>query len=117
VRTYHVYILASESRELYVGITNDLAKRVAQHRSAIDPQSYTTKHRIGRLVYCESTQDVLAAIKREKQIKSWTRRRRLDLIEQNEPKLGGPGSRRLASELRPLTQFTLSGVEGLGVTA
>jgi putative endonuclease len=85
MRAYHVYILASDSRELYVGITNDLFKRVAQHRSAIDPQGYTTKHRIGRLVYCESTQDVLAAIKREKQIKSWTRKRRLELIEQSNP--------------------------------
>jgi putative endonuclease len=84
-RSYYVYILASDSRELYVGITSDLYKRVAQHRSAIDPQSYTTKHRIRRLVYCESTQDVLAAIRREKQIKSWTRRRRLELIEQRNP--------------------------------
>jgi putative endonuclease len=85
MRTYHVYILASDARDLYVGITNDLFKRLAQHRSATDPQSYTTRHQIGRLVYCESTQDVLAAIKREKQIKSWTRRRRLELIEQMNP--------------------------------
>jgi putative endonuclease len=85
MRTYHVYILASDSRELYVGITNDLLKRVAQHRGAIDAQSYTTRHHIGRLVYCESTADVLAAIRREKQIKSWTRRRRLELIEQMNP--------------------------------
>ena len=85
MRTYHVYILASDSRWLYVGITNDLFKRVAQHRSGIDPQSYTTRYGISRLVYCESTQDVLAAIQREKQIKSWTRRRRLELIEQMNP--------------------------------
>jgi putative endonuclease len=85
MRTYHVYILASDSRQLYVGITSDLFKRVAQHRSAIHPQSYTTRHQISRLVYCESTQDALAAIKREKQIKGWTRRRKLELISQVNP--------------------------------
>ena len=85
MRTYHVYILASESRQLYVGITNDLYRRVAEHQSVLDPNSYTNKHEIHRLVYCESSHDVLAAIRREKQIKSWTRRRRLDLIAQVNP--------------------------------
>jgi putative endonuclease len=84
-RTYYVYILSSESRELYVGITNDLYKRVAQHRLALDPNSYTARHQTLRLVYCESTLDVLAAIQREKQIKGWTRRRKLELIEQVNP--------------------------------
>src|SRR3954449_8737241 len=72
-RSYHVYILASDSRELYVGISNDLYKRIAQHRGALDPSSYTVRHKIRRLVYCESTQDVLTAIRREKQIKGWSR--------------------------------------------
>jgi putative endonuclease len=85
MHTYHVYILASDSRELYVGITKDLYKRVAQHQGALDPTSYTNKHKIHRLVYCESTHDVLAAIRREKQIKSWTRRRRLELIDRVNP--------------------------------
>lgn len=80
-RSYHVYILASESRELYVGITNDLYKRVAQHRAALSRNSYTARHGTLRLVYCESTGDVLAAIRREKQIKGWKRRKKLALIE------------------------------------
>jgi putative endonuclease len=84
-RTYFVYILASESRELYVGVTNDIYKRVSQHRSGLDPESYTTRHRTFRLVYCESTWDVRAAIRREKQVKSWTRRRKIELIEQANP--------------------------------
>ena len=84
-RSYYVYILASDSRELYVGITNDVYRRVAQHRAGLDPASYTTRHRTLALVYCESTRDVLAAIRREKQIKGWSRRRKLDLIEQVNP--------------------------------
>ena len=84
-RTYYVYILASESRELYVGVTNDIYKRVSQHRTGLQPNGYTTRHRTFRLVYCESTVDVLAAIRREKQIKSWTRRKRLELIDGANP--------------------------------
>ena len=84
-RTYYVYILASESRELYVGVTNDLTKRVVQHRSGLNQKSYTTRHQTFRLVYCESTSDVLSAIRREKQIKGWTRRRKIELIDHANP--------------------------------
>ena len=84
-RSYYVYILASDSHELYVGVTNDLYKRIAQHRSVLNPTSYTARHQIHRLVYCESTEDVLAAIWREKQIKGWTRRKKLELIRQLNP--------------------------------
>ena len=84
-RNYFVYILASESHELYVGVTNDALKRVVQHRRGLNPNSYTTKHQIFRLVYCESTNDVQAAIRREKQIKRWTRRRKIELIEHANP--------------------------------
>ena len=84
-RTYFVYILASHSRELYVGVTNDVYKRVAQHRSSLNPDSYTTKHRTTKLVYCESTSDVRAALRREKQIKGWTRKRKLELVDQINP--------------------------------
>lgn len=68
-RTYFVYILASESRELYIGVTNNLAKRLAQHRERLNPMAYTVKHQTVRLVYAETTNDVRAAIGREKQIK------------------------------------------------
>jgi putative endonuclease len=85
IRTYYVYIMASESRELYVGVTNDICKRVWQHRSRIDPESYTARHQTFQLVYCESTNDVLAAVRREKQIKGWSRRKRLELIDGANP--------------------------------
>jgi putative endonuclease len=84
-RTYFVYILASDSRELYVGITNDLRRRLFEHRSGLDPKSYCSRHQTVRLVYWESTNDILAAIRREKHIKRWKRVRRLELIEQMNP--------------------------------
>jgi putative endonuclease len=84
-REYWVYILANDSRELYVGITGNLIRRVSQHREDIDRRGYTTRHQTKRLVYCEATNDVQAALRREKQIKGWTRRRKLKLIETLNP--------------------------------
>ena len=83
-RTYYVYILASESRMLYVGITNDLMRRLGEHKSGIY-DGYAFQHGITRLVHFEQTNDVLAAIAREKQVKSWRRMKRLELIEQDNP--------------------------------
>ena len=84
-RTYFVYVLASETHELYVGVTGNLVKRVNQHRTGASPDGYPTRHRTTHLVYCESTQDILAAITREKQIKGWTRQKKLDLIATTNP--------------------------------
>ena len=84
-RTYYVYILASDTRELYIGVTNDAMKRIGEHRRGLDLKSYTKKHQIYRLVYCESTDDVQAAIRREKQLKGWTRRRKIELIDLSNP--------------------------------
>jgi putative endonuclease len=84
-RRYFVYILASDSRELYVGVTGNLARRVSQHRAALKRDRYTAKYGTTRLVYCETTDNVLAAITREKQIKVWARRRKLELIETLNP--------------------------------
>jgi putative endonuclease len=84
-RTYFVYVLASDSRELYVGVTNNLQKRLAQHRDGLDPEGYTARHETKRLVYVEMSHDVLAAITREKQIKGWKRKRKIELIETLNP--------------------------------
>jgi putative endonuclease len=84
-REFSVYILTSDSRELYVGVTGDLPKRISQHRTGVHPTGYTAKHETMRLVYCETTQDVRAAIRREKQIKGWTRRKKVQLIETLNP--------------------------------
>jgi len=79
-KLYHVYILSSRSRILYTGVTNDLVARVAQHREG-HVSSFTAKYRIHRLVYFETFHDVRSAIAREKEIKSWTRAKRVALIE------------------------------------
>ena len=77
--TYSVYILSNLSGMLYVGITNDLKRRIYEHRSKLIP-GYTRQYGISRLVYFESTPNVAAAIAREKQIKGWIRAKKIALI-------------------------------------
>jgi putative endonuclease len=84
-RAFYVYILASGSRELYIGITNNLARRLVQHREGKDPYRYVFRHATTKLVYVESAGEARDAIQREKQLKSWTRRRKIVLIEKMNP--------------------------------
>jgi putative endonuclease len=84
-RTFFVYILASDTRELYIGVTNDLTRRVAEHRGGLNPDSYSSRHRTSQLVYFEMTSDVLSAIRREKRLKRLSRQRKLRLIEKLNP--------------------------------
>ena len=81
---YYVYIMASRSRTLYTGVTNDLERRVFEHKEKLVP-GFTTWYNIERLVYFETTEDVQAAIAREKQIKGWTRQKKVALIESVNP--------------------------------
>jgi len=85
-REYHfwVYILASRSRNLYIGMTNDLFLRTTNHRDG-QPGSFTARYAIHRLVYCEYFQYVRSAIAREKQLKHWTRKQKIELIERTNP--------------------------------
>ena len=84
IRDYFVYIMASRSRVLYVGVTNDLARRVNEHKQSFIP-GFTQKYRISRLVYFEQFGDIRDAIAREKQIKGWVRVRKIKLIEARNP--------------------------------
>ncbi len=78
---YYVYIMSSISNyTIYTGVTNDLVRRVYEHRTGADPDGFTTKYAVKKLVYYESTRDVLSAIEREKQIKSWSRKKKNTLI-------------------------------------
>ena len=79
-RRYYVYILANPSKTLYTGITSHLQQRAYQHKTKRFP-GFTSKYNITRLVYFEVFEDVRNAINREKQIKSWTRAKRVALIE------------------------------------
>ena len=83
MRTYHVYMLASKSRRLYIGVTGNLARRVQEHRKGLVHS--TAKYRITRLVYAEPTGDVRAAIAREKQLKGWLRSKKVALISAVNP--------------------------------
>jgi len=81
---YYVYILASRSRNLYTGVTNNLERRIAQHRSGLIP-GFTKRYRVFRLVHYEMFGDVRMAITREKEIKTWRREKKLWLIKNNNP--------------------------------
>jgi putative endonuclease len=80
MKSYYVYILASYSQVLYVGVTNDLLRRVYEHRSAT-ADSFTKRYNVRRLVWFQETPSVEAAIFHEKQIKGWTRAKKIALIE------------------------------------
>jgi putative endonuclease len=81
---FHVYILASASRRLYVGVTNDLARRLGEHRSG-DRTPFTGKYNITRLVHVEPFPTAIEAIAREKQVKGWSRAKKLALVEADNP--------------------------------
>jgi putative endonuclease len=79
-RFYFTYIVASRSRTLYVGVTSDLHRRVFQHKQKTHP-GFTARYNCNRLVWFETFSEVNAAIQREKEIKGWTRARKIALIE------------------------------------
>ena len=83
---YYVYFLANrDNKVLYVGITNNLPRRIYEHKNSLDKKSFTSRYHINKLVYYEYTGDVRAAIEREKQIKSWNRARKNKLIQSKNP--------------------------------
>ena len=82
---YYVYILASRPRgTLYIGVTNDLVRRVYEHRNDLIG-GFTAQHAVHRLVYYEVYDDVHAAISREKRLKRWRRSWKIELIERDNP--------------------------------
>jgi putative endonuclease len=84
VRNYYVYILCNVHHTLYIGVTSDLQVRMYQHRNATF-EGFTSRYGIDSLVYFESTNDVNEAIAREKQLKGWVRRKKVALIERDNP--------------------------------
>ena len=84
MRLYYVYFMANESKMLYVGISNDLQGRVAQHKKKLIP-GFTSRYNLFMLVYWEEFSDIREAIAREKQIKGWLRSRKVALVEKRNP--------------------------------
>lgn len=84
MREYYVYIMASYRGTLYTGVTNDLTRRVYEHRQKL-VDGFTSKYNVSKLVYYEETDDVSVAIDREKEIKGWRRSKKVALIESMNP--------------------------------
>ncbi|MBP7278315.1 MAG: GIY-YIG nuclease family protein [Tissierellia bacterium] len=84
-KVYYVYILTNKyNKVLYVGITNDLIRRIYEHKNNL-VEGFTSKYNVHKLVYYDLTSDVMSAITREKQIKGWTRDKKIKLIESMNP--------------------------------
>ena len=81
---YYLYIMTNNSGTLYAGVTNNLERRVYEHKHGIH-DGFTKRYKLTRLVYYESTPDVLVAIQREKEIKGWVRRKKIALIASMNP--------------------------------
>jgi putative endonuclease len=81
---YYVYIMASHSHVIYIGMTNDLRRRVAQHQQKL-VEGFTQKYNCAMLIYYESTEDVHSALAREKELKGWRREKKIALIESRNP--------------------------------
>ena len=81
---FYVYIMTNRSGTLYVGVSNDLARRVQEHKTG-HTQGFTSRYRMDRLVYFEKTSDINVALAREKQLKGWLRSKKVALIEALNP--------------------------------
>ena len=83
-KSYCVYILTNKSHTLYTGITSNLIKRIWEHKNKL-ADGFTKKYNINKLIYYEQYKDISYALQREKQVKSWTRKKRIDLIKTSNP--------------------------------
>ena len=84
MKTYATYIMASASGAIYIGVTNDLDRRVLEHKRELLP-GFSSRYKTKKLVYFEFFSDVRAAIAREKELKGWLRKRKIALIEATNP--------------------------------
>jgi putative endonuclease len=82
---YWVYIVASRTGTLYIGMTNNIERRMWEHKSG-EFEGFASKYHCNRLVYYESFDEVITAINREKQLKGWVRRKKIALIESINPR-------------------------------
>lgn len=80
MKNYYIYIMTNKSKTLYIGITNNLSRRVYEHKQKL-AKGFTEKYNIGQLVYYEITTDVKSALTREKQLKRWRREKKIGLIK------------------------------------
>ena len=79
-KSYYVYMLSNSSKMLYIGVTNDLERRVYEHKMKLN-EGFMKKYNLHQLIYYEDTDDIGRAIEREKQLKRWRREKKVWLIE------------------------------------
>ena len=85
LKSYYVYILTNKTNNvLYIGVTNDLERRVYEHKNKL-VEGFTAKYNLSKLVYFEETGSIESAILREKQLKRWHRDWKINLIKENNP--------------------------------
>ena len=85
MNNYYVYILSNKSNKvLYIGVTNDLQRRVYEHKNKLI-EGFTSKYNVDKLLHYESTTDIKSAIEREKRLKSWSRAKKEELINKSNP--------------------------------
>ena len=82
---WHVYIISNNAHTLYTGMTNDLPNRVTEHKNGTYENAFTARYTFDRLVYFEPAMSQKAAAKREKQIKAWSRAKKVALIQSTNP--------------------------------
>jgi putative endonuclease len=83
-KQYYIYIMASRSRVIYIGMTNNLRRRVAEHQQKL-VEGFTQRYNVTQLIYYEMTNDVHSALAREKELKAWLRSKKMALIESMNP--------------------------------
>lgn len=84
MKQYCVYILTNKSGTLYIGVTSNLRKRIWEHKNKV-VESFTQKYKIDKLIYFEQTENVMSALEREKQLKKWSRIKKINLINKLNP--------------------------------
>jgi putative endonuclease len=84
MKEFHVYIMSNHSPTLYIGFTSDIGSRVWQHKTG-SAKGFTSRYKMDKLVYCETFRSPNEAIAREKQLKSWLRRKKVAFLEENNP--------------------------------
>ena len=99
VADYYVYIMTNRSKTLYVGVTNNLERRVHEHKQKVIP-GFASRYNLTRLAYYETTSAIESALSREKQLKGWLRRKKIALVESMNPQWKDLSSDWLALETR-----------------
>lgn len=84
MKQYCVYILTNKSGTLYIGVTGNLRKRIWEHKNKV-VEGFTKKYKIDKLIYFEQTENVMSALEREKQLKKWSRIKKINLINESNP--------------------------------